>query len=142
MQKGDQFKRKAPIARRTPKRDKDERYYNVQAREFFDVAVKNGTNTCIFCGEKVKTFQGLHHWRGRTGDYLLDKRWWSIVHNEHHVDCFHMMRYEVLSTQPWFESFLTRLKLFDPTLELYNKVIKRGEKSHKLNPTFEFDEDF
>jgi hypothetical protein len=132
-----------PISPMSKKRKVEREKYAVQSRRFFDDAVKNGTNVCVFCGQKVTKFQGLHHWKGRTGDYLLDSRWWSTVHNECHVDCFHMMSYEKLSEKPWWASFLIRLKIFDPTLELYNKIIRKGEKANKLNPSLfeEKDED-
>jgi hypothetical protein len=123
---------KIPIKRRSDKRAKDERHYMHQAKEFFDDAVKEGTNICIFCGEKVVSFQGLHHWKGRTNDYLLDKEWWSIVHNEHHL-MFHSMTIEKMEAQPWHSGFLVRLLKFSE--EIFNKYTGKKEKTHKLNPT-------
>lgn len=140
MQGGDQHKRKAPIARRTKKRDKDERQYKDQALEFFNEAVKNGTNLCVFCGKKVTFFEGLHHLKGRTGDYLLDKEWWRTVHNFCHVDCYHQSDYEHRSKQPWYQAFLLRVK--EASEELWRKELKKGDKALPLlNPRLEFEED-
>lgn len=132
MQGGDQHKRKTPIKKRTPKRAKDERQYKDQAREFFNDAVKNGTNICVFCGKKVMKFDGLHHWKGRTNDYLLDKKYWSIVHNECHVDNYHWASTEQRMKQVWWDDFLIRLKAIDE--DLWRKELKKYEKVNKLNP--------
>jgi len=132
MQGGDKYKAggriKSKPRRRTPKREKDERYYAVQAREFFEESDK----ICIFCGVGVTKFQGLHHWKGRTNDYLLDKQWWSVVHNKCHVYIFHRCTSEQLQEQWWYEEFVARLKI--KSIELYNKITGRGEKIHRLNP--------
>jgi hypothetical protein len=139
MQGGDQHKRKAPIARRTPKRETDERHYKDQAKEFFDEAVKNGTNICVFCGKKVTTYQGLHHLKGRTNDYLLDREWWRTVHNKCHVEDYHQANYEQRSTQPWYQDFLMRIK--SASDELWRKELKKAEKAlTPLNPRI-FDDD-
>lgn len=144
MRGGDKYKQKSkpkpPIAKRSNKRAKDERRYKDQAREFFDEAVNNKTNYCIFCDELVVVYEGLHHLRGRIGDYLLDKEWWAIVHNECHVDNYHQASYEQRVKQVWWDGFLARLKA--KSEELYNKEIKKGEKVHKLNPTFDFNDDY
>jgi hypothetical protein len=133
--------KRSPIPPMSKKRSTERKAYKEQAKDFFNEAVINGTNICVFCGEKVTKFEGLHHWKGRTNDYLLDKRWWSTVHNFCHVDCYHQSDYEHLSKQVWFQSFLNRLKIFDPTLELYNMIRKKGEKSQNINRTIDFDEE-
>ncbi len=140
MQHGDSFKRKAPIKKRSPKRKKDERTYKEQAREFFDDAVNNGTNQCYFCGEEVKTFQGLHHLKGRTNDYLIDKEWWGVVHNDCHVWKYHQASYEQRIKEPWWSDFMMRLKSKSP--ELHRKEIAKGEKYlHSLNRSLFEDEE-
>ena len=140
MQGGDTHKRKTPIKRRTPKRARDERYYMEQAREFFDDAVNNGTNHCFFCGEKVNSFQGLHHLKGRTNDYLNDKEWWVIAHNDCHVFKYHMLDYVHRKAQPWWEDFLGRLK--SKSEELWREEKRKEEKSQKLHPTIFDDDDY
>jgi len=140
MQDGDSHTRKAPIKKRTPKRAKDERYYAEQARGFFEDAVNSGANLCFFCGERVNRFQGLHHLKGRTNDYLIDKEWWTVVHNDCHVNKYHMTSYEQRIEQPWWDSFLLRLKSVSE--ELWRKEIKKEEKSHKLHPTIFDDDDY
>jgi hypothetical protein len=132
---GDLYKpktRQKPIKKRSEKRAKDERYYSVQAKEFYNESNKK----CVFCGGDVKRFQGLHHWKGRTNDYLLDKKWWSVVHNVCHVDKFHRMTTGQLQLEPWYNDFLGRLKEID--ISLYNKQI---DKKNKLNPNL-FEEIF
>lgn len=136
MRTDDKYKKQkehARIKRRTPKREKDERYYAEQAREFFEESNK----ICVFCGKRVDVFQGLHHWFGRTNNYLLDKRWWSVVHNDCHVYKWHRMT--VAQVKEWlgleYENFLSRLKQIDPSL-----WEKQTGKTGKLNPTL-FDDD-
>jgi hypothetical protein len=41
--------------------------------------------------------------------------------------------------KPWYNDFLSRLKVKDKTA--YDKEVRKHEKSHKLNPIIEFDED-
>jgi len=120
-------KKQTRIPRRTKERATDEKYYAIQAREFFDNAVINGTNICVFCGKKVTNFEGLHHWRGRVGQMLLDSQWWSVVHNLCHAYKWHTMTLEQLQREEWYSSFLVRLKEKD--IEAYNKLLARGEKT-------------
>jgi hypothetical protein len=124
---GDLHVRKKPKPR-TEKRAKDERYYSVVAKEFFEDSDKK----CFFCGDKVDTFQGLHHFKGRTNDYLLDKRWWCVTHNSCHLD-YHNISVDKTSKEKWYEGFLIRLKNMDEGL--YNKQIGKSEKSSKYNPS-------
>ena len=124
------------IPRRTKERDTDEKYYAVQAREFYNEAVANGTNTCIFCGEKVNAFNGLHHWKGRVGKYLLDKLWWSVVHNSCHL-FYHGATLQQMRER-FGKGFFDRLQKFN--YSLWEKLMGRDQKSAKLNPTL-FDEE-
>ncbi len=112
------------IPRRTKKRQNDEKLYLEQAREFYAEAVATGTNTCIFCGEKVKYFEGLHHWLGRMGKLLLDKRYWSIVHDDCHL-FYH--RATVAQMRDRFgEMFFKRLQRFNSLLA--EKILNREQK--------------
>lgn len=119
------------IPRRTKKRLNDEKYYAIQAKEFFYDAVNNKTNICVFCGEKVTRFEGLHHWKGRVGKYLLDKQWWSIVDNDCHL-FFHRATFTQLK-QRFGDSFFERLQKFN--YSLWEKLMNRENKSVKLNPS-------
>jgi hypothetical protein len=130
---GDLHVRKKPKPR-SEKRAKDERYYSVVAKEFFEESDK----ICFFCGKKVTFYEGLHHWKGRTNDYLLDKRWWSTVHNSCHL-FFHRSTAQQMSEQPWYPRYLERLRALDEGL--YNKQIGKSEKSNKLNPSLWDEED-
>jgi hypothetical protein len=138
-QGGDLYKPKprkqAPIKKRSEKRAKDERYYAVQAKEFFEDSDKK----CFFCENEVKRFEGLHHFKGRTNNYLLDKRWWVVTHNDCHVSKWHRMtqeKFKLWLGEEKYERFLSRLKALDE--ELWRKQIG---KSDKLNPTFDFNEE-
>lgn len=115
------------IPRRTKERATDEKYYAEQAKDFYNEAVINGTNLCFFCGEKVLTFQGLHHLKGRVGKYLLDKLWWVIVHNKCHTEDYHSANAQQRMRQPWWPIFLSKLRA--KSEELYLKEIKKIEKS-------------
>jgi len=125
------------IPRRSKKRDTQEKYYVEQAKEFFQDAVNNGTNICIFCGQKVTKFQGLHHWKGRVGKYLLDKLWWSVVHNDCHL-FYHRSTIAQLKSE-FGDAFFERLKLF--STDLWEVIINRENKTHKLNPSLFEDSD-
>jgi hypothetical protein len=111
--------------RRTPKRASDERYYALQAKEFFDDAVKNGTNHCFFCGEKVNSFQGLHHTEGRKNDKLNDFTKIVIVHNDCHL-YYHRATLQQLMSQVWFYEWMLRLQKI--SLEAYNKELNKAQK--------------
>lgn len=130
---GDKYKTKSatntpykPIPRRTKERAIDEKYYAVQAKEFFDDAIKSETNICVFCGEKVTKYEGLHHWKGRTNDYLLDKQWWSTVHNDCH-SFYHRATVEQMKEKSWFDSYMSRLRA--KSEELYLKEINKSQKN-------------
>ena len=119
-------KEHAKLNRRTPKREKEERRYADQAKEFFEESDKK----CVFCGKEVQRMEGLHHWKGRTNDYLLDKRWWSVVHNFCHVDMYHHSPKDKFKAflGAEYENFLTRLKKID--LSLWEKETNKDKKLH------------
>jgi hypothetical protein len=131
-------KKQGIIKPRSKKRAKDEKYYAVRAKEFFDDAVKNKTNHCFFCGEWVETFQGLHHLDKRDGSKLLNFDLIVICHQDCHDD-YHFAGYERLSMKIWYNDFLNRLKL--KSEELYNKEQRKREKVNKLHPKLEFEEE-
>jgi hypothetical protein len=122
--------RKGKIPRRTKERAKNEDIYNIESHKFFDEAVINGTNICVFCGQKVTKFEGVHHWKGRKNGYLLDKAWWSLVHNDHHL-MYHDLPIEKLEKETWYKSFLDRLREFN--LSLWEKQVDKKQKSGKIN---------
>jgi hypothetical protein len=118
------------IHRRTKERAKNEEIYNIEAHKFFEEAVINGTNVCVFCGQKVTRFEGIHHWKGRKGHYLLDKKWWSIVHNKHHL-MYHDLPIEKLEKETWYNSFLERLREF--SISLWGKQVNKKQKSQRIS---------
>ena len=132
-------KKQKAIPKEGKKLKKEREYYSIQAHRFFDEAVASRTNTCIFCGEKVVKFEGLHHWKGRIGDYLHDKVWWSIPHNDCHIQ-YHRSTIQQM-TEAWGQPFWDRLEKFNSSLR--EKIQNREEKSkpiYKLNPKL-FDEE-
>ena len=130
-------KKQEPVKRRTSKRQKNEKYYAVEAKERFLQAVAEKTNICFFCGREVKDYNGWHHIRHRTGNRLRDWRYIVLAHDECHLN-YHDMSYDRISQEPWYAGFLERLKVVDP--ETYQKELRWAEKSHKLNPKI-FDEE-
>lgn len=141
MKGGDLYKpkkhTKAP-RRISKKRGEELKSYKQIHQEVWDDAVKNGTNLCIFCGEKMERKENCHHTNKRENKRLLDKKYLTNAHEECHVYKYHTMSYEQLIKEPWWDGYLNRLRVIDE--KLYLKEIKKGEKSHKLNPIL-FEED-
>jgi hypothetical protein len=118
-------KTKKRIPSRTKKRFNEEKEYHTEALKFFSEKGVKQENFCIFCGKKVKFFAGLHHWKGRKGVLLMDKRWWSVVHNECHM--FYHNSSVANMTKRWGLSFWNRLESFDK--DLADKIQNRAKKS-------------
>jgi hypothetical protein len=150
MREGDLFKpKKKPLQTRSPrkeqnippeskKRKKEHKTYLEQIKLFWKEAVNDGTNYCFFCGEKMESRDNVHHMKGRTGNYYLDKEFWGNAHNECHGD-YHFKGVEWLMQQFWYKGFLDRLRL--KSEELYQKEFKKQDKSQKINPILDFDEE-
>ena len=138
MRGGDLYKpRKAqkPIPKESKKRKKEHITYLEQRRMFIQENKDNGTYFCFITGEEFDNtlagFCTIHHLRGRTGDYYLDKAFWIIAKNQAHLDVFHNERgIDELQQEPWWDDFLGRLKLKD--IQSYHKIQKRIEKSKNL----------
>ena len=132
MAGGDKFKRtprqKSVIPKESKKRAKDNRLYLVRVKEFWEEAVKSNTNYCIFCGEKMNKREDNHHISGR-GKYFLDEKLWSHAHRECH-DNYHHKSIEWLMKQPWWTSFLNRMRIRDSVT--YRKLLAKIEKSENL----------
>jgi hypothetical protein len=97
----------------------------------------NGTFYCFITKEPFDdTIDGhwtIHHLRGRTGDYYLDKEFWILTRQGNHGKVFHgRMTYDQLRVQPWWPDFLVRLKAKDEAS--YNKVMRMADKSKPLHP--------
>ena len=130
MYKGDLYKppeyQHYYIPKEGKKRKVERVYYVVQIKWFWDESVENGTDFCIFCGEHMEKRDNIHHMRGRTGDYYLDKKWWVNAHNDCHL-YYHRATVEQLSKETWYKGFLERLKEKDP--QSYQKEINKGQKT-------------
>jgi hypothetical protein len=131
MRGGDKYKPPAEtkntgkIKRRTIDRQKDEEIYHREARAFYEAERREKRHICIFCGEFVESFEGLHHWKGRIGKWLLDKFWWSVVHNDCHMN-WHNKPIIWLIRQTWWDGFLARAK--EKHSDIYRIIEKRIEK--------------
>lgn len=141
MRGGDKYKqnkenkKQKSIPRRSKKRAKDEKYYAVEAKEKYEELKAQKQNTCFFCGEEVKTFQGFHHLRKRYGNKLRDWEYIVLAHNDCHND-YHYLCYERLIETWWYNGFLERLKSKDELT--YRKELKKQEKAQS---EIEFDDE-
>ncbi len=108
------------------KRKKASIRYSTQIKDFWEESKANNTDFCFFCGTHMKKRDNIHHLKGRTNDYLLDKEWWVNAHNSCHLD-FHFLSIENLMKKPWYDEFLERLRLKDT--QLYYKMRVKEEKA-------------
>lgn len=109
------------------KRRKKERVrYSEQIIEFWNESVEDKTDFCFFCGLHMDKRDNVHHLRGRTGEYYLDKEYWVNAHNFCHTYQYHMMSIERLYQLPWYREFLDRLKSKD--FHSYCKELKKQDK--------------
>jgi hypothetical protein len=144
MKGGDLYKLKKPAKapnKVSKKRKEEQKYYAQNCKELTAEirAQNNGKIYCFFSGKEITGFVSYHHLKKRIGDFYIDKEWLVPVINERHLE-YHYQPIEWLLQQGWYQGFLARLK--DKSIELYNKEIKKGEKSIKLNPKlFDDDED-
>jgi hypothetical protein len=145
MQGGDKFspkrKKKAletqsslfdtKMPQESKKRKKEHRRYSEQIIEFWDESVENKTDFCFFCGVHMDRRDNIHHLRGRTGEYYLDKEYWVNAHNDCHVYKYHMMNTEQLELSPWYPEFMERLKSKD--YASYCKELKKQDKKANID---------
>ena len=133
MRGGDQFKPKPrqskPINKESPKRKKENKRYRQRLEEKWEQSLADKTNKCIFCDEFMYVREDNHHIRGR-GAFMLEEEFWYWAHRDCH-DIYTHGRYEQLIKQPWYPSFLERLKTID-TMTYYRELKKR-DKNLELN---------
>jgi hypothetical protein len=127
-------KAKKQIPKESPKRKKEHLSYTEQVKLFKQEHKDNGTYFCFISGEEfdntIDGFCTVHHLRGRTGDYYIDKEFWILAKNKHHLDVFHRCAIEELKEKEYWEDFLNRLRIKD--YHSYCKLLKRIEKSEDL----------
>ena len=127
-------KKKKPISKESSKRKKEHLRYSEQ-RELFKAEKKaEGKYYCYICkGEfdqsTIDWAYNIHHTLGRTGDYYLDKQYWMLAHNKCHLE-LHDLPIEELKEKPYWDDFLTRLKVDYP--DAYKKIQRQIEKSGEL----------
>jgi hypothetical protein len=145
MKGGDLYKQKPRKPRAESKKRKvDHIRYLDQIQMFIQENKDNGTYYCFVTKEPFdNTIEGhatIHHLRGRTGDYYLDKTYWVLARQDNHLNVWHgRMTYEQMSVQPWWPDFLVRLKEKDE--ESYDKLMRMADKVRPLNPKLWDDEE-
>lgn len=122
--------RKQPvIARRTPKRIKQEREYHLRRRIFIQDCMDThpkGKIFCIFCNKEILYLNeiSLHHAIGRDDETLLDERYWFLSHNFCHIHMYHSMSCMDIE---WWDNYMERIK--DINSIVYLKEVTRQNKS-------------
>ena len=94
-----------------------------------------GEYYCYICGEEfvqssIDLFPTIHHTKGRSGDYYLDKQFWMLAHNKCHLGVFHGWSVDELKQLPYWKEFLARLQNDYP--DAYAKIMKQINKSGEL----------
>lgn len=146
MRKDDDYKRqkeyakenrkaKKKIPAESEKRKTEHIYYKEQVAMFKQELRDKGEYFCFVTGEQFDNtlagFPTVHHLRGRTGDYYLDKEFWVLAKNQAHLDAFHNEKtIDYLTQQPWWDAFLARLR--DKDELSYQKIMRRIEKADEL----------
>ena len=131
MRGGDLYKPKTrvkPINKESTKQKKVTKQYLQRLSEFWDESIKNGTDRCFFCDEKMLKRDNIHHLRGR-GKIALEEEWWVNTHQNCHMD-FHFKPVEWLMQQTWYSGFMERLCAKDS--QSYGKQKRREEKDMEL----------
>lgn len=141
-QGGDLFKRKPnKLPVESKKRKEEKKYYSQNCKEL-EQEIRNANNGkiyCFFSGLEINERVSFHHTKSRIKDFYTDKQWLVPCINKYHLE-YHFKPVEWLLKQDWYEGFLKRLDALDPTGELLRKELKKQDKVHKINPTFDFDE--
>lgn len=134
---------KKPISSESKKRKVEHIRYDEQKSMFKQELKDKGEYYCFITKkpfeDNISGFATVHHLRGRTGDYYLDKEYWILARNQDHLDVFHGYKtYEELRKEVWWADFLSRLKMKDS--KSYDKILRSLDKITPLNPKL-FDED-
>ena len=133
MRGGDLYERKPrqkrkPIPKESKKRKEEHKYYAQHCKELTQELkdANNGRIFCFFSGREITGKPVYHHLRGRSGDFYTDKRWLVPCLNKYH-NMYHFTPIEKLIQESWYPEFL--IKLREKAEDLYNKEIKKREKS-------------
>jgi hypothetical protein len=133
------LKSNTKIPRESKKRSEATKTYKEVKDELRAEMIANGTWNCFFCGKPMGKEKGFHHTKGRDGTLYTDKKYLKPGHNDCHVFRYHQADIESLLQEVWYPDFLLRLKELDE--KLWRAELKKQEKSIKLNPRIDFDED-
>jgi hypothetical protein len=114
------------MPKQSKKRKTQAKTYAEQIRLFWDESIASKTDFCFFCGKHMEKRDNIHHLKGSTNDYLLDKIWWVNAHNDCHL-FYHRATVEQMQKESWYNDFLERLKLKD--IVSYNKQIGKSSKN-------------
>jgi len=127
------------VPKQSKKRLKEDKTYKQVKDELREELIAEGKWNCFFCDKPMKGERGFHHTKGRDGTNFTDRKYLKPAHNQCHVWDYHQAEVEELLNQLWYPGFLERLKELDESL--WRKELKKQEKSVKLNPRIEFDEE-
>jgi hypothetical protein len=143
MRGGDLFKSKRAIKKRIPteskKRKEEKKYYAQSCKELTaEIRAQNeGHIYCFFTNKELFDPISYHHLKKRTGKFYTDKEW-LVPAGAEHLD-YHFKSVEWLLDQWWYEKvFLVNLRLKSEML--YQQELNRQEKSNKLNPRINFND--
>ncbi len=126
-----QKKNTKPIPQESKKRKKEHIRYLDQRKMFIAEWLAEGKKCFMsdmdFKRGTIDGFATIHHTRGRTGDYYLDKKYWVLARNDKHLE-FTMRPVRTLLDTFWYKPiFLPRLKELDELA--YNKELTRIKKA-------------
>lgn len=114
-----------PINKESPKRKVENKRYLERLKEKWEEDLKHGDIRCFFCDEVMKKREDNHHLIGR-GSVILEEEFWVWGHSQCHLD-YHLKPIEKLRQEPWWQGFLSRLKL--RSLHTYYKDLERVNKA-------------
>ena len=128
-------KAKKKIPAESKKRRKEHIRYLDQVKLYKQEKKDKGEYCCYIChGEfeqsSIDLFPTIHHTKGRSGDYYLDKQFWMLAHNKCHLGVFHGWSVDELKQLPYWKEFLARLQNDYP--DAYAKIMKQINKSGEL----------
>lgn len=99
------------IARKSPKRKKDDVIYKRVCDEIDKEAKEKDEWVCYFCQNELGERADHHHAKGRSGTLLTDKRFILLAHNDCHVNKWHHTAHSDLVDLWWWDDFNKRLTI-------------------------------
>jgi len=98
------------IARKSPKRKKEDVIYKRICDEIDKEAQDNDEWICFFCQLPLGERAEHHHAKGRSGDLFTDKRYIVLGHHDCHTIKWHGEPHSKLVNLWWWADFKKRLE--------------------------------